>query len=34
VPLEPICYTPGEFEEKKRMIGIVSEAMREGVELT
>lgn len=34
VPLEPICYTPGEFEEKKRMIGIVSEAVKEGVELT
>jgi predicted nucleotidyltransferase len=34
VPLEPICYTPKEFEEKKRMIGIVSEAIKEGVELS
>jgi hypothetical protein len=33
VPLEPICYTPAEFEEKKNMIGIVREAVREGVEL-
>lgn len=33
VPLEPICYTPAEFEEKKNMIGIVSEAVKEGVEL-
>jgi len=33
VPLEPICYTPAEFEEKKKMIGIVREAVREGVEL-
>jgi len=33
VPLEPICYTPEEFEEKKKMIGIVSEAVKEGIEL-
>jgi predicted nucleotidyltransferase len=33
VPLEPICYTPAEFEKKKKMIGIVSEAVKEGVEL-
>lgn len=33
VQLEPICYTPAEFEEKKNMIGIVNEAVREGVEL-
>lgn len=33
VTLEPICYTPAEFEEKKKLIGIVNEAVREGVEL-
>jgi uncharacterized protein len=33
VTLEPICYTPAEFEEKKKMIGIVNEAVREGVDL-
>jgi predicted nucleotidyltransferase len=33
VTLEPICYTPAEFEEKKKMIGIVNEAVREGIEL-
>lgn len=34
VTLEPLCYTPAEFEENKRIIGIVSEAVREGVDLT
>ena len=33
VTLEPICYTPAEFEEKKRMIGIVNQAVRDGVDL-
>jgi predicted nucleotidyltransferase len=33
VPLEPLCYTPAEFQEKKSMIGIVSQAAREGKEL-
>jgi len=33
VTLEPICYTPAEFDEKKKMIGIVNEAVREGLEL-
>jgi predicted nucleotidyltransferase len=33
VTLEPICYTPAEFEEKKRMIGIVKHADKEGVDL-
>lgn len=33
VTLEPICYTPAEFEEKKTMIGIVSQAAKEGVDL-
>ncbi|HSV99741.1 MAG TPA: nucleotidyltransferase domain-containing protein [Sedimentisphaerales bacterium] len=29
--IEPLCYTPEEFEAKKRQIGIVSEAVKEGV---
>ena len=33
VTLEPICYTPAEFEEKREMIGIVNEAVREGIDL-
>lgn len=33
VRLDVICYTPPEFEEKKRMVGIVSEAAREGKDL-
>lgn len=32
--IEPLCYTPEEFEEKKKEIGIVSEAVKEGVEIT
>jgi len=31
--LEPLCYTPEEFERKRREIGTVSEAVREGREL-
>ncbi len=31
--IEPLCYTPEEFEKKKTQIGIVSEALREGVAL-
>jgi predicted nucleotidyltransferase len=31
--IEPLCYTPEEFEKKKTQIGIVSEAVREGVVL-
>ncbi len=31
--LEPLCYTPAEFEKKKREIGIVKQAVEEGVEL-
>lgn len=33
VLLEPLCYTPEEFEEKKNEIGIVSQAIQEGIEL-
>ncbi len=31
--IEPICYTPEEFEIKKKQIGIVSEAIKTGIEL-
>jgi len=31
--IEPLCYTPEEFEIKKQQIGIVNEAVREGVSL-
>lgn len=31
--IEPLCYTPEEFEAKKRQIGIVNEAVKEGVVL-
>lgn len=31
--LEPLCYTPAEFEKKKRQIGIVKQALEEGIEL-
>jgi len=29
--IEPLCYTPEEFEAKKQQIGIVSEAVKEGI---
>jgi len=28
-----LCYTPTEFEKKRRQIGIVSEALKEGIEI-
>lgn len=31
IEIEPLCYTPEEFEIKKKQIGIVSEAVKEGV---
>jgi len=31
--IEPLCYTPEEFETKRQQIGIISEAVREGVSL-
>lgn len=33
VLLEPLCYTPQEFEEKRKQIGIVNQAVKEGVEV-
>jgi hypothetical protein len=31
--IEPICYTPEEFEKKKNQIGIVQQAVKEGIEI-
>jgi len=31
LPLEVLCYTPEEFEKKKKQIGIVQEAVKEGI---
>jgi len=31
IEIEPLCYTPEESEAKKKQIGIVSEAIKEGV---
>jgi predicted nucleotidyltransferase len=33
VSLEPLCYTPEEFERRSREICIVREALREGIPL-
>ncbi len=33
LPLEMLCYTPEEFERKRQMIGLVRDAVREGIEL-
>jgi len=33
IDIEPLCYTPEEFEAKKKQIGIVSEAIKEGISL-
>jgi predicted nucleotidyltransferase len=32
-PVDFLCYTPEEFEELKRKVSIVSEAVREGIEV-
>jgi hypothetical protein len=29
--IEPLCYTPEEFEANRQQIGIVSEAVKEGI---
>ncbi len=31
--LEPICFTPEEFEERKKQIGIVAQAVKECVDI-
>ena len=33
VDIEPLCYTPEEFEKKKKQIGIVKTAVDEGIEI-
>jgi len=33
INIEPICYTPEEFEEKKKQIGTVKQALKEGIEI-
>ena len=33
VVLEPLCYTPEEFAFKKKQIGIVQQAVKEGIAL-
>ncbi|MCS7098355.1 MAG: hypothetical protein NZ922_05210 [Candidatus Methanomethyliaceae archaeon] len=33
VSIDVLCYTPNEFEKKKREIGIVREAVHYGIEL-
>jgi DNA polymerase sigma len=34
VMLSPICITPEEFEHKKQELGIVAQAVEEGIELS
>lgn len=31
--LEPLCYIPEEFEKKQQQIGIVQQAVEEGIEV-
>jgi predicted nucleotidyltransferase len=31
IDIEPLCYTPEEFEKKKKQIGIVKQAVKEGI---
>ena len=31
--IEPLCYTPEEFERKKKQIGIVRQAVKEGINI-
>jgi hypothetical protein len=33
LPLEMLCYTISEFEKKRRMIGLVRDAVEEGITL-
>ena len=33
-PVDFLCYTPEEFERKKKQIGIVQQAVKEGIEIT
>ena len=31
LPLEILCYTPAEFDKKRQMIGLVRDAVEEGI---
>lgn len=31
--IEPLCYTPEEFKQKKKQIGLVQQAVKEGIEV-
>ena len=33
LPVDFICYTPEEFEDKEREISLVSQALKEGIEI-
>jgi len=33
IEIEPLCYTPEEFRKKSKEIGIVGEAIKEGIEV-
>ena len=33
IDIEILCYTPREFEKKKKQIGIVQQAVKEGIEI-
>ncbi|MBS3123075.1 nucleotidyltransferase domain-containing protein [Candidatus Woesearchaeota archaeon] len=33
IDIEPLCYTPEEFAIKKKQIGIVQQAVKEGIDL-
>lgn len=33
LPAEILCYTPQEFEHKRKQIGIVAQAVKEGIDL-
>lgn len=32
-PVDFLCYTPEEFERKKKQVGIVRQAVKEGIEI-
>lgn len=32
-PVDFLCYTPEEFERKKKQVGIVQQAVKEGIEI-
>ena len=34
VAIEVICLTPEEFKERKKYLGVIQEALREGIDIT